>query len=84
MALVKTIFEALKCLKDSVFETSKLVSTKTLLLKHYYHYIQKISRTALYYFRIIFGNSCSAITEPNCFWNYLVLVRTVSIGLPNP
>ena len=34
-ALVKAIFEALKCLyKNSVFEASQLVSTKTLLLKH--------------------------------------------------
>ena len=35
-ALVKAIFEALKCLKYSVFEASELVSTKTLLLKHDY------------------------------------------------
>ena len=35
-ALVKTIFETPKCLKNSGFEASKLVSTKTLLLKHYY------------------------------------------------
>ena len=26
-------------------------------------------RTELYCFWIIFGNSCSVITEPNCFWN---------------
>ena len=36
--LVKAILEALKCLKNSVFEASKLVSTKTLLLKHYYRH----------------------------------------------
>ena len=35
-------------------------------------------------FEFIFGNSCSVITEPNCFWNYLVSVRSVSRGLPNP
>ena len=40
--------------------------------------------TELLYFQIIFGNSCSVITEPNCFWNYLLLVRSVSRGLPNP
>ena len=34
-----------------------------------YHYTQKDQRTELYYFRIIFGNSCSVITEPICFWN---------------
>ena len=34
-ASVKTIFEALECLQNSVFEVSKWVSTKTLLLKHY-------------------------------------------------
>ena len=34
-----------------------------------YHYTQKDYRTELYYFRIIFGNSCSVITEPICFWN---------------
>ena len=33
------------------------------------HYTQKDYRTELYYFRIIFGNSCSVITEPICFWN---------------
>ena len=37
---------------------------------HTHHYTQKDYRTELYYFRIIFGNSCSVITEPNCFWNY--------------
>ena len=49
-----------------------------------YHYTQNYYRTELYYFSINFGNSCSAITEPNCFWNCPVSVRTVSIGLPNP
>ena len=49
-----------------------------------YLYTQNDYRTELHYFRIIFGNSCSVITEPNCFWNYLVLVRSVSRGLPNP
>ena len=34
-----------------------------------YHYTQKDYRTELYYFRIIFGNSCSVITEPICFRN---------------
>ena len=34
-----------------------------------YHYTQKDYRTELYYYRIIFGNSCSMSTEPNCFWN---------------
>ena len=48
-----------------------------------YHYAQKDHRTELYYFRIIFGNSCSVITEPNCFWNYLVSVISVSRGLLN-
>ena len=37
LAFVKAIFEALKFLfQYSVCEASKLVSTKTLLLKHYY------------------------------------------------
>ena len=36
-ALVKTIFEAPNASKNSVFEAEKWVSTKTLLLKHYYH-----------------------------------------------
>ena len=35
-ALVEELFEAPKCHKNCVFEASKLVSTKTLLLKHYY------------------------------------------------
>ena len=39
--------------------------SRTLL----YHYTQKDYRTELYYFRIIFGNSRSVITEPICFWN---------------
>ena len=30
---------------------------------------KKITEPKLYYFRIIFGNSCSVITEPICFWN---------------
>ena len=47
-------------------------------------YTQNDYRTEIYYFRIIFGNSCSVITEPNCFWNYLVSVRKGSRGLPNP
>ena len=34
-----------------------------------YHYTQNEYRTELYSFRIIFGNSCSVITEPICFWN---------------
>ena len=33
--VVKAIFEPLKCLQIWCFEASKLVSTKTLLLKHY-------------------------------------------------
>ena len=45
---------------------------------------QRDYRTELYYFQIIFGNSCSVITEPNCFWNHLISVRSVSRGLPNP
>ena len=49
-----------------------------------YQYTQNDYRTELYYFRIIFGNSASVITEPNCFWNYLVSVISVSRGLPNP
>ena len=49
-----------------------------------YHYTQNDYRTELYYFRIIFGNSCSVITEPNCFWNCLVSVRSVSRGFPDP
>ena len=48
-----------------------------------YHYTQNDYRTELYYFSINFGNSCSVITEPNCFWNYLGSVRSVSTGLPN-
>ena len=47
-------------------------------------YTQSDYRTELYYFRILFGNSCSVIIEPNCFWIYLVSVRSVSRGLPNP
>ena len=35
------------------------------------------------FFQINFGNSCSVITELNCFWNYLVSARSVSRGLPN-
>ena len=36
-ALVKAVFEALKCLfKHSVVEAPKLVSTKNPLLKHFY------------------------------------------------
>ena len=35
-ALVEAVFEAPKCLQKNVLEASKLVSTKTLLLKHYY------------------------------------------------
>ena len=34
-----------------------------------YHHTQNNYRTELYYFRIIFGNSRSVITEPICFWN---------------
>ena len=49
-----------------------------------YHYTQKDYRTELNYFRIIFGNSCSVITEPNCFWNELVSVIIANTGLPNP
>ena len=51
---------------------------------HEYYYTQNDYRTELYYFRIIFGSSRSAITEPKCFWNYSVSVRRVSRGLPNP
>ena len=49
----------------------------------YTHNTQKNYRTELYYFRIIFGSFCSVITEPICFWNYLVAVSSVSAGLPN-
>ena len=31
--------------------------------------MQKDYRTELYYFRIIYGNSCSVMTEPIRFWN---------------
>ena len=34
-----------------------------------YHYTQNDHRTELYYFRIIFSNSRSVITELICFWN---------------
>ena len=44
-----------------------------------YHYTRNDYRTELYNFGIIFGNSCSVI-----FWNYVVSVRGVSRGLPNP
>ena len=37
-ALVKAIFRLGTAIKNSVFEASKLVSTKTLLLKHYYRH----------------------------------------------
>ena len=40
-------------------------------------------RPDIYYFQIIFSNSCSVITKLNCFWNYVVSVRGVSRGLPN-
>ena len=40
-----------------------------------YHYTQNDYRTELYYFRIIFGNSHSVITEPICFWNKIRLVK---------
>ena len=36
-ALVKTICEARRAFEYCVFEASKVVSTKTLVLKHYYH-----------------------------------------------
>ena len=36
-ALVEAIFEASNAFKESAFEASKFVSTKTLLLEHYYH-----------------------------------------------
>ena len=49
-----------------------------------YHCTQNDYRTELYYLRIIFGNSCSVITEPICFWNWWVSVSSVSTGLPNP
>ena len=45
---------------------------------------KRITEPNFYFFRIIFGNSCSMITEPNGFWNYLVSVRSVSRGFPNP
>ena len=46
------------------------------------HFVNKLA-FPIYYFRIIFGNSCSEITDPNCFWNYLGSVRSVRRGLPN-
>ena len=46
-----------------------LVNADSRKGKGTYHYTQKDYRTELYYFRIIFGNSCSVITEPICFWN---------------
>ena len=53
----------------------------------FYHCTQNDYRTELYYFRIIFGNSCSVITEPNCFWNLLGLgtkcVQRITEPLPN-
>ena len=45
---------------------------------------KKITEPNFYYFRIIFGNSRSTITEPNSLWNYMVSLRSVSRGLPNP
>ena len=62
---------------------SRCKSPARLLLSRVDHYTQKDYRTELYYFRIIFGNSCSVITEPICCWNYLVAVTSVSTGLPN-
>ena len=41
-------------------------------------------RTELSYFQIIFGDSCSVITEPFCFWNDFVLVTSVNSELLNP
>ena len=41
-------------------------------LMNVYHCTQKSYRTELSYFRIIFGISCSVITEQACFWNYLL------------
>ena len=49
-----------------------------------YHYRQHDYRTELYYFRVLFGNSCSVIAERICFWNSLVSVSSVSRGLPSP
>ena len=43
-------------------------------------YTQNDYWTELYYFIIIFGNSCSVITELTCFWNCLVSIRSVSKG----
>ena len=53
------------------------------------HYAQNYYRTELIIFELfsvipVLGNSRSTITEPNCFWNYLVTARSVSRGLPNP
>ena len=49
-----------------------------------YHYTPNGFRTELYSFGLVFGNSCSVITEPICFWNDLVSVVSASSGLPNP
>ena len=45
---------------------------------------KRLPNQTLFFFRIIFGNSRSVITEPNCFWNYVVSVSSASRGLPNP
>ena len=48
-----------------------------------YHCTQQDYRTELYWIQVIFGNSSSVITEPICFWKYLVLAISETSGLPN-
>ena len=65
-ALVEAIFEAPECLKNSVFEASKLVSTKTLVLKHSYrhqgkHTLENEHKITSRHFIVIFrGPFCLA------------------------
>ena len=43
-----------------------------------------IAESIFIYFCILFGKTCSVITEPILFWNELISVSRASRGLPNP
>ena len=83
LTITKTITKIIVPRNYLVIISARMVH-RLIELYSNYHYTQNDNRTDVYYFRITFGNSCSVITEPNCFWNYLVSVRSVSRGLLNP
>ena len=58
--------------------------SKGCVPEYHYTYTQMDYRTELYYFQCIFGNYCSVITEPICFWNSFVSEISLSTGLLNP